>query len=76
MTAHTSTQAHAHTCLRGQIFQDKKKEKRLGIYGLVNTISDLKRVSVYNIRIYLNYCHKLSQSKKNNKILFPFLIRI
>lgn len=48
----------------------------MGIDGLVNTISDLKRVSVYNIRIYLNYCHKLSQSKKNKKILFPFLIRI
>ena len=53
-----------------------RKEKIVGLDGLVNTISDLKRASIYIIRIYLNYCHKLSQNKKNNKILFPFLVRI
>ena len=53
-----------------------RKEKIVGLDGLVNTISDLKRVSTYNIRIYLNYCHKLAQNRKNKKILFPFFVRI
>ena len=36
MTARTSTQAHAHTRPRGQISRAEKKEKKIGVYGLVN----------------------------------------
>ena len=73
------THQHASTCTHTSTrsnIQGRKKRKKIGVCGLVNTISDLKRASLYNIRIYLNNCHKLSQNKKNNKILFPFLIRI
>ena len=72
MTARTSTQAHAYTRPRCQISRAEKKEKRLGFDGLVNTISDLKRASLYNIRIYLKHCHKLAQTvtKQENFISF------
>ena len=70
MTARTSTQAHAHTCLRGQIVQDKKKEKKLGIYGLVILNFSHKKTK------YLQYKHlfkTLSQTVTNQKNLKTFI---
>ena len=70
MTARTSTQAHAHTCLRGQIFQDKKKEKKIGDFGLVNVnFSHQKTKSLQ----YKHLFKTLAQTVTNQKNLKTFI---